>query len=983
MRINKIEIAGFGPYKTVQRVNFDAFRDDGIFLMSGKTGAGKSSILDAICFALYSSVPRYSGTETVLRSHHCDVEDPSYVTLEFTVSDTRYKVTRSPEYERPSKSRDGMMTQKTAAELFVFTKDQWEGIAARPVDVGNEIRQIVGLTKDQFLQVVLLAQNRFQEFLLAKNEARQTVLQTLFGTERFASYEAAIVAQGKALVEQFAQTSARMRQDAAHAAGLFGTEPPESMANEGWFTEGATALAKELFEVTARVTAASEVVTKAEAEHRALTDRRALQTRRDDAQKSLARVETSRADIVAARTRLSGAVHAATIEPYITTRDAHAAEAKSTGEREVSARTNYAEFGDREAVASQLVKAVDVQSRELGKLEGAIAEEATLPVLETELEGDTSTLAGLATELEHGAARAAELPAMIEEAAEKLTAARIEAGRSAEANATVARLESQLEAATKAKELAVKLTKAKEKELTAGSAHATTAVHHQQLLQRRLHGYAGELASHLVDNEACAVCGSIKHPAPAAASDDPVTQDDIDTASARVDALKKELDAASSRVRIQSEAHSASVADAAGQNVDSLNAGLKVAKGALNTATAATATASTLGAENTRLLQEQEIATAAVATLREKHKQAEISGAATKTSLTQLRARLKVHRGEYASVSERADVLRQTIEAATKLNDAIGKRETAVAALAVAEGKLAAQLVAKGFEDEKAASKALVEETLRAQLDANIRAHEQDEAIAKATLAGEGMTDLPTESIQTDDSARALDDAKTLLAEVTGQRGAVQQRHQQYNELHDEVLTRFAESAKQRAAVDDIESLALAVKGEGANARKMRLETYVLAAQLEEIVAAANTRLRTMTSGRYELQHDDSVQFRKTQSGLGLAIFDHHTGRARATHSLSGGENFLASLALALGLAEVVTNQSGGITLDTLFVDEGFGSLDGDTLEIAMGTLDGLRTGGRTIGLISHVGAMKERIAASLSITVLDGGWSEIVQQAP
>nr|WP_246865389.1 SbcC/MukB-like Walker B domain-containing protein [Cryobacterium sp. BB307] len=135
-----------------------------------------------------------------------------------------------------------------------------------------------------------------------------------------------------------------------------------------------------------------------------------------------------------------------------------------------------------------------------------------------------------------------------------------------------------------------------------------------------------------------------------------------------------------------------------------------------------------------------------------------------------------------------------------------------------------------------------------------------------------------------------------------------------------------------------------------------------------------------MTAGRYELQHDDSVQYRKARSGLGLAILDQHTGRARATHSLSGGENFLASLALALGLAEVVTNQAGGITLDTLFVDEGFGSLDGDTLEIAMSTLDSLRAGGRTIGLISHVEAMKEQIPAKLTIRVADGGWSEIVQ---
>jgi DNA repair protein SbcC/Rad50 len=160
----------------------------------------------------------------------------------------------------------------------------------------------------------------------------------------------------------------------------------------------------------------------------------------------------------------------------------------------------------------------------------------------------------------------------------------------------------------------------------------------------------------------------------------------------------------------------------------------------------------------------------------------------------------------------------------------------------------------------------------------------------------------------------------------------------------------------------------------------MRLESFVLAAELEEIVAAANARLAQMSGGRYLLEHSDERAARGAQSGLGLAILDQHTGVARPTQSLSGGETFLASLALALGLAEVVTGRAGGITLDTLFIDEGFGSLDSETLEIAMDTLDALRAGGRTIGLISHVEAMREQIPARLQVDVADGGWSVIRQ---
>ncbi|HEY9424822.1 MAG TPA: SMC family ATPase, partial [Microterricola sp.] len=199
MRINRLTVQGFGPYKTAQHVDFDAFADDGIFLMGGKTGAGKSSILDAICFALYDGVPRYDGTKGRLRSDHCGPDDPSLVTLEFTAGDTRYRVERAPEYERQKARGIGTVTQKPTAELFELRGEEWIGIEAGPRTVGPRVAELVGLNRDQFLQVILLAQNRFQQFLLAKSEARQDVLRSLFGTRRFQDYELAITEQRKTL----------------------------------------------------------------------------------------------------------------------------------------------------------------------------------------------------------------------------------------------------------------------------------------------------------------------------------------------------------------------------------------------------------------------------------------------------------------------------------------------------------------------------------------------------------------------------------------------------------------------------------------------------------------------------------------------------------------------------------------------------------------------------------------------------------------
>jgi exonuclease SbcC len=179
-----------------------------------------------------------------------------------------------------------------------------------------------------------------------------------------------------------------------------------------------------------------------------------------------------------------------------------------------------------------------------------------------------------------------------------------------------------------------------------------------------------------------------------------------------------------------------------------------------------------------------------------------------------------------------------------------------------------------------------------------------------------------------------------------------------------------------------VRELAQVVSGSGSNTMRMRLETYVLAAYLEDVLAAANGRLAAMTGRRYTLVLDDGRQHRNVETGLGVTVLDAHTGEARQAASLSGGETFLASLALALGLAEVVSAQAGGVTLDTLFVDEGFGSLDAETLDVALAALEDLRAGGRTIGLISHVESMRERIPAKLAVTVLPSGDSA-VEPAP
>ncbi|WP_136044900.1 AAA family ATPase, partial [Microbacterium sp. K41] len=190
MRLHRLEVEGFGPFRARQIVDFDAFADDGIFLIAGRTGAGKSSILDAVCFGLYGGVPRYEGGEKRSRSDHCEPDDPSEVVVEFSTPSGRYRVTRSPEYLRPARRGGGMTKQAAAVSLEESTASGWVGRAARAVDVAQELDEILQLSREQFLQVILLAQNRFSEFLLAGSRDRQSLLRRLFGTERFEDVQA-------------------------------------------------------------------------------------------------------------------------------------------------------------------------------------------------------------------------------------------------------------------------------------------------------------------------------------------------------------------------------------------------------------------------------------------------------------------------------------------------------------------------------------------------------------------------------------------------------------------------------------------------------------------------------------------------------------------------------------------------------------------------------------------------------------------------
>lgn len=1008
MRLHRLELAGFGPFRERQSVDFEAFERDGIFLISGRTGAGKSSILDGVCFALYGSVPRYDTGEKRLRSDYCEPDEPTEVRLEFTVGERRWRVTRAPEYQRPARRGGGLTTEPTRAELEELVDGSWVGRAARPRDVGLLLDEVLGLNAQQFQQVILLAQNKFSRFLLASGTERQSLLRALFGTRRYEEYARELgdrskVAQrevdalgerARTLLEQAERLLPALESgdatagDAAVDSGdAGGTQQPGDLASRRAAVElGEQRAAYRLDTLVHAREEAERARAAADAEHAA---RVALAKSHGEllrARERLTALDDAAERIDADRARVERARAAESLRASLDAVRRASAAADAAREAARAAETAWDTAARSAGIdpAQDLDALIERLTGELAVWTAAAAKEADLAAREVELAEASARV----SELEHDVAtldaQRQGVPAELARLDDDLVRVRDDASRAGDARERRDELSSRLAAAREADTLAVALRDAEAAHRDAANDAAVAAAAVAQLLQRRLDGYAGELASTLVEGEPCAVCGSIDHPHPAPAAADPVTDDDLAAAEARRDdAIARERVAADA-ARGARERHAAAAARAGGDGVAALEEQLAAAEAQHAAATEAVTRRDALAAQRAQLAALDAEAEAARTALADTLNDARMRMSALTAGIEESRAAVDEARGPYASVAERVAevvVLRDTARACARAG---AEAQRADAGLAEAVADADARLEASVFDDASEASAALLGPREVDELAARIAEHDAQLAATRSRLLElelelAGTPDEPVDLVASQAALDAADAARTAALEA--ERDA---RHLAagLRDLALQIDEAYAGVAARAADVAALTRLADTVAGRAPNTMKMDLETFVLAAELEEIVVRANLRLADMSSGRYRLQHTDARAARGAASGLGLEVFDAYTGQARPAQSLSGGETFLASLALALGLAEVVTSRAGGVRLDTLFIDEGFGSLDEETLELAMRTLDELRAGGRTVGVISHVAAMKEQLPAQLSVEAAAHGPSVVRQFA-
>ncbi|MFC8046521.1 AAA family ATPase [Nocardia sp. NPDC057353] len=1119
MRLHRLELTAFGPFAGKTVIDFDALGADGLFLLHGQTGAGKTTVLDAIAFALYGRVPGARAESKRLHSDHAPAQTPPSVLLEATLGGRRVRIGRTPEFERPKRRGDGTTKEQPKATLTWL--DGSGTNLSRIQEIGDEILRLLGMSADQFFQVVLLPQGDFARFLRAENEDREKLLEKLFDTERFGAAEHWLAERRRvaaAELETGHQHIDRLIARVGEAAGEPATTTVGPSEAVGWSQELLAAARTAVAEADARVSGcrtdydtaraaldaerrAGELRTRAAtaraqlAAHAADAERRAaLRTELDAARRAApvaAALSEARSAVREARARLAARADAASTLGAALTEPA-AADIAGVGELPVIAGAVTA--------AADLDAAVRVWSGRIGGLDEVAADAATAKRLDAELTELRAREVRLSRELDELAGRRDALPARLADAETRLRESETAVAALPALTSEIDRLGAAAAAAVRLAECRRELDVARVEFETVRAAHTDAREQVLDLRERRLAGMAGELAAALAAGEPCAVCGSAEHPNPAAAAAaavseaaetrarkaEQVAERARDTALALVTELEREAEALAAR----------------GGDADRVEL-------------AANLRAATLRVEDARELADSRERTAAEverlrtesAGMQDQLREYETQRGAVRSAvvvgeqrLAELTERLRTAAGADTSLDRRRDRLRALVRAAEGLRAARDQVSSAVErvesvadrvdGLARAEGFLdpapdepgtpnadpfaaepealfdlpgepdalfaipepvqrgtaatesarhaavpaaPAELANPAISAESNGSSALPDSAVPAESNspsalpdsaagaesagpsaladsaggtnpaadadpltpAITRLTTVSDLVTPATRDPRWQSDTETELAAADrlrDRAEAVlaepevgtalttepADLDTLRARLTAaqeqrdraiaEQAEAQRRVTQLAELGSQLWAAVDLVAPVQSQFEELAGLAEVVAGRGENTRRMSLRSYVLAARLEEVAVAASERLRRMSGGRYEFVHSDRAGPRGRRGGLGLDIRDDYTGSVRPAKTLSGGETFMASLSLALGLADSVAAESGGIVLDTLFIDEGFGGLDADTLDAVMGVLDELRAGGRVVGIVSHVDEMRQRIPSRLHV---------------
>ena len=1080
MILHNLEFEAFMAYPKRQEINFDTLNNAGVFLLNGPTGAGKTTILDAICYALYGETSSDRESAKLHSTYAAHSGTKPRVLLDVTLHGKRLRIDRTPAYNKPITrgARKGQMREESAkatlAELAPGAdpsdEKAWTPISSSVAEVNRTIAERTHLTKEQFLKVVLLPQGQFAQFLKSKPKERKELLKKMFPVEHYEQLFDALLEESKKAQQDVAQDEntqrgylERARAEMLALQALLDAADPEAEGTdtEGSAVEGFVEAGEEPENLTAEsVTAetldawvaggverARETSAREKQEQQRLTDEADRNTRLLAERAQLQADWREYEQLCERRTRLTERAdeHKAQREELAQARAAaplHAqyaqvhAESQALAARQqeqaacasaleengnallaalrdenISPETTFpeettfaalpslepaeqeiqlealldtlralqkkdAQLADEEAAAAALLKQANSLEQDKSRAEKRLSD------LTAQAEQLAEELAGYSTADEERTLAAH----LVTEAQQKHDAAQQMQQKRDAASAAVAEAEKQNKRTATAEQKAQEKWQASAQQALA----ATEEFKNLQVL--RLAQASSLLARELKDGEPCAVCGSVEHPAPAqiAEGEQLVERADLDAAKEREDKAHKQArthELAKDRATKAHQEASEALA-AARTQYETL-----VAQGECDVEQ----TAAQLQQAQTRLAQAQSRVTARdgvlvkVERVRAEQQKAQealrtIEGAAVEAQTR--------HRDAAARCEATAADL-----APARAAVGFAQRVEAVEGYRVAHQRLARAVLLLGQARERHALAAAQAERLLAEssfesaelVQAAVRTPERVDALEQAVAAyeleharlleGFGREAIVAVAARAAAGEQAPDDLQGVREQVEQLRAAAHrltlregERESMLRSLHvlrGEYAAFRAKTAQRYDRAQMLANLAAAARGDtlGGYEHQVDLVSYVLGAEFERILHSASLHLDRMSEGRYGMVFSDHrAKGSRSGGGLNLEITDTWTGEPREASSLSGGESFLASLSLALGLAEVVQANNGGIELDTLFIDEGFGTLDAETLDMVMGTIESLRDSGRTIGLISHVEEMKNRIPAQIVV---------------
>ena len=914
MRPLRLTLSAFGPYAAQTTLDLEKLGKGGLYLITGDTGAGKTTLFDAITYALYDHSSSGIREGSMLRCKYADDKTPTFVELEFEVHGVRYTVRRNPEYQRPKARGEGMTTEKADATL-TYPDDRPPVTKAK--DVTAAVQEIIGLDYNQFSQIVLIAQGQFTKLLNASTEERSRIFRKLFRTQRYAQLQERLQAEASALNQQ--RTAQNAKLDSLLGGLQFAPDDPDAEALRTLCAQTVPETALALLDaLTARQAAAlEEAGTALQATEAQLDTVQQQLGAAAQAQRLAQQLAARQAELAAAKPALDAARAEA---------DRHAGDAVQLDA--LTAQVTQAQSALAACDALDAVCRQQTEARDAARLAAAQAQKRR-----TQLDSLNAALAAAETEL-----------AALADADTRLLALQNRSAQLTQRGEALAKLEQRL---ADCQRQAKRAHKAQESYRAAAAAQDEARARRDALERAFLDAQAGLLAESLVEGAPCPVCGSTHHPARALLPHTAPTQTQVEAAR-----------------------QSAAEADRQAQN----------ASAAAQSALAAANEAKTSLRRDAETLLPERFTTP--------EGTVPLTFALMTNVLAEEAAALQTEQADCAAQCRQADAdcrrkaqLETDRQAKTRqrpaLEQAAAEADRSAAAQNASadalEGQIAERRAALPYPRRADAQAALDKleadrSTLRTGMDTAQRKLKQaEQAVAAAEAAVEALT-AQQAAAQKELPACSAEELTAQQAELTAARETLRSREKQ---LSAQLLPNRKTAAQYRAAAEArqalesrwqwVSALTATAGGTLTSKQKIKLEAYIQMNYLDRILRYANTRLMQMTAGQYELERI-GAENQRSQSGLDLGVIDHYNGTRRSVKTLSGGESFKASLALALGLSDEVQSSAGGIRLDTLFLDEGFGSLDEESLELAIRVLSGLTEGDRLVGIISHVGALKDRI---------------------